>query len=158
MYNNSQLFVFGIVLVLLMCVLVWYYFYRHKSRNSSVAGGTCNVHKCGATDPVSDPKYNMTEIIKQSLLLEEHLVEKNKHCKDCICKHFLTIIALSEEAVCLAGSKVSKYPLMDSNVGFYKGLFNKWLKDKTSEHAQRKIQEELRERRKKLVELYVLDE
>ncbi len=29
--------------------------------------------KCGAIDPVSDPAYNMRNLIKQTILLEEHL-------------------------------------------------------------------------------------
>ena len=111
---------------------------------------------CGAEDPVSDPAYNMREICKQSILLEEHLVEKPKHCKDCISKHFLHIIGLSEEAQCLAGSRISEYPLMASNARFYNTLFEKWLKDRDGERNQHQVEDQLRARRKQLVQWYVL--
>jgi hypothetical protein len=50
---------------------------------------------------ISDPRYNIREIVKQMILLEQHLLEKNKYCPDCISKHILTIEALAEEAQCL---------------------------------------------------------
>lgn len=67
--------------------------------------------KCGSgcSDllPVMDPMYNMREMCKQIILLEDHLFQKQKRCHDCICKHFLTIEALAEEAVTL--DKTRKY-------------------------------------------------
>lgn len=120
-------------------------------------GSKCaSVHACGAIDPVSDPDYNMREVVKQSILLEEHLVEKNKRCKDCIAKHFLHIIGLSEEAQCLAGSKLRTFPLMDTNPSFYDALFKKWLSAKDDDANLRTIQDELRVRRKALMEAYFL--
>jgi hypothetical protein len=50
---------------------------------------------------ISDPAYNVREIVKQMLLLEQHLLEEDKYCPDCISKHLLTIEALAEEAQCL---------------------------------------------------------
>ena len=50
---------------------------------------------------ISDPRYNIREIVKQMILLEQHLLEKNKYCPDCISKHILTIEALAEEGQCL---------------------------------------------------------
>tara|TARA_Y100000034_G_scaffold124654_1_gene173140 strand:+ start:89 stop:556 length:468 start_codon:yes stop_codon:yes gene_type:complete len=47
---------------------------------------------------ISDPRFNIREIVKQMLLLEQHLLEPDKHCPDCISKHILTIEALGEEA------------------------------------------------------------
>ena len=47
------------------------------------------------------PQFNMREIAKQMVLLEDHLAHTNKHCPDCIRKHLLTIEALAEEAVAL---------------------------------------------------------
>ena len=123
------------------------------------AGGQCAAeaaHTCGAEDPVSDPDYNMREIAKQSILLEEHLIEKNKRCKDCICKHFMHIIALSEEAQMLAGSDLAKFPFMEDSPALYNDLFKQWLKQRTNDAVQRRIEEKLRERRKQLVQHYVL--
>ena len=125
-------------------------------------GGKCSAASaqaakmCGAEDPVSDPDYNMKEIAKQSILLEEHLVEKNKRCKDCIAKHFLHIIGLAEEAQCLAGSKLAKYPLMGDSPKYYKRLFDRWLKHRDNDAEYRKIDDQLRARRKQLMAVYVL--
>ena len=49
--------------------------------------------------PVHNPGFNLREIVKQMLLLEDHLNRKRMHCYDCIRKHILTIEALAEEAI-----------------------------------------------------------
>lgn len=51
--------------------------------------------------PIMSPLYNLREICKQMSLLEDHLNNVRKRCADCICKHFLTIEALFEEAISL---------------------------------------------------------
>jgi len=109
-------------------------------------------------DPVSDPEYNIKQIIKQSLLLEDHLIERSKRCKDCIAKHFLTIIALSEEALSLAGTNTRKYPFIGDNQCFYDDLFEKWLKAKTDHRNQLYIAEQIRKHRKQLMAYYILNE
>ncbi|HSG19962.1 MAG TPA: hypothetical protein VLA31_04260, partial [Burkholderiaceae bacterium] len=48
-----------------------------------------------------DPQFNLREIAKQMVLLEDHLCHPYKHCSDCIRKHLLTIEAFAEEAVSL---------------------------------------------------------
>jgi hypothetical protein len=55
--------------------------------------------------PILEPLHNMREISKQLILLEDHLFQKSKRCEDCICKHFLTVEALSEEAITLDKEK-----------------------------------------------------
>jgi len=62
--------------------------------------GKC-AEGCSDLLPVLDPMYNMREMCKQIILLEDHLFQKKKRCHDCICKHFLTIEALAEEAITL---------------------------------------------------------
>jgi hypothetical protein len=89
----------------------------HHSHNNKK--GSCDVKSCGALDPVSDPKYNMQQIVKQSILLEEHLTNKNKRCRDCITKHFQHIIGLAEEAQMLATTKCNKFPLLNESVTVY---------------------------------------
>jgi hypothetical protein len=54
-----------------------------------------------ASLPLMSPLYNMREVCKQIVLLEDHLNHPPKRCPDCISKHFLTIEALIEEAVSL---------------------------------------------------------
>lgn len=57
--------------------------------------------------PVMDPLFNLREICKQSILVEEHLNNPEKSCINCIFKHFLSIEALAEEAISLDNE--SKY-------------------------------------------------
>ena len=51
--------------------------------------------------PIFNPLFNLREACKQILLLEDHLNNVRKRCPDCICKHFMTIEALVEEAISL---------------------------------------------------------
>jgi len=50
------------------------------------------------TLPVKHPLFNLREVCKQCVLLEDHLNCPGKQCPDCIRKHFLTIEGLFEEA------------------------------------------------------------
>jgi hypothetical protein len=50
---------------------------------------------------INSPVFNIREIAKQMLLLEDHLTDNEKYCVDCITKHMMTIEALSEEAISL---------------------------------------------------------
>lgn len=63
--------------------------------------------------PVMDPTFNMREICKQSILLEDHLSQTEKRCYDCCIKHFLTIEALAEEAITLDVNQKHKHKLQD---------------------------------------------
>lgn len=120
----------------------------------------CDVHSCKSIDPVSDPKYNMQQIVKQSILLEEHLSNKNKRCRDCITKHFLHIIGLAEEAQMLATNKIKDYPLIPEAVKIYNDLFNLWLKSYGTENEKTVLycSDILRNMRKKLIVVYFFDE
>lgn len=51
--------------------------------------------------PVLDSRFNLREICKQCILLEDHLTHEQKRCKDCCIKHFLALEALCEEAITL---------------------------------------------------------
>jgi len=97
----------------------------------------------------------MHQIIKQSILLEEHLSNKNKRCRDCITKHFSHIIGLAEEAVMLACSEVNIYPHMAECPDFYNKLFKIWLNDTTT---SLELCGKLRVMRKKLIAIYFFDE
>jgi hypothetical protein len=136
-----------------------FYLNQHKKSNSS--GPSCELHTCGAIDPVSDPKYNMQQIIKQSILLEEHLTNKNKRCRDCIVKHFLHIIGLAEEAQMLATNKIDKYPLISECVILYNELFEEWntnCKNDSKECVILDCCNKLRTMRKRLIVVYYFDE
>lgn len=47
---------------------------------------------------LSSAVFNVREITKQMLLLEDHLSDDDKYCVDCIRKHMLLMEALAEEA------------------------------------------------------------
>ena len=132
---------------------------KQKVKNSTGAKSTTT---CDSLDPVSDPRYNMQQIIKQSILLEEHLTNKNKRCRDCITKHFLHIIGLSEEAQMLATNKIEKFPLINESVELYNELFKIWVKNKNLETPDEKYvlycTNKLRDHRKQLIVLYFFDE
>lgn len=57
---------------------------------------------CSASEarllPIMDYAYNIREMVKNCILLEDHLVHPEKRCNDCCVKHFLFLEALAEEA------------------------------------------------------------
>ena len=99
---------------------------------------------------MSDPAYNMINICKQSVLLEEHLNNEKKRCGDCIKKHMLHIVGLAEEAVSLAGTEAE--PLMLEAAESYEGLMRDYLDGKDPVG----VAEGCREERKKLMAKYVV--
>ena len=154
--GNTLVF-FIVFFVLVLYGLVFYYYFVHKQGKK--ISQSCDIHSCKSIDPVSDPKYNMQQIVKQSILLEEHLANKNKRCRDCITKHFLHIIGLAEEAQMLATNKIDQYPLINECVIIYNKLFNKWLKEYDNEGEVIVLDccDGLRNMRKKLIVVYFFD-
>jgi len=131
---------------------------NNKNQNHNNKNHTCDKISCGALDPVSDPKYNMQQIVKQSILLEEHLINKNKRCRDCITKHFQHIIGLAEEAQMLATDKSSKYPLLNDSVEVYNHLFTYWMKFRYDDIKIYEVADKLRIHRKKLIAIYFFED
>ena len=130
---NILIFILCLIIIYVIVYLLLYYNVKKinfptNTNHHSHKTGSCDIKSCGALDPVSDPKYNMQQIVKQSILLEEHLTNKNKRCRDCITKHFQHIIGLAEEAQMLATTKCNKYPLLSESVIIYNDLFNEWFK------------------------------
>ena len=105
---------------------------------------------CNALLPVMDPMYNMREICKQSILLEDHLFQKEKRCHDCICKHFLTIEALAEEAITL--DKEQKHPEINVLPTKVRTITKKYIDNHTNENQPPLTAQELREIRKDLMQ------
>jgi hypothetical protein len=86
--------------------------------------------------PIMSPLYNLREICKQVVLLEDHLNQPRKRCPDCIRKHFLTIEALFEEAVSL--DKELKYvAVLDGKAEEIRKLQAVWLDTKDSDQAHK---------------------
>jgi len=154
------IFILLIIIYFIIYVLLYTYLYNNfniiKHKNKTAGG--CDVKSCGALDPVSDPKYNMQQIVKQSILLEEHLINKNKRCRDCITKHFQHIIGLAEEAQMLATNKTNNFPLLDESVIFYNNLFQKWMNNRNDENNILDIADKLRIHRKKLIAVYFFND
>ena len=146
--------IFAILLILVILLII----NNNKNKIKTKTALGCDVKSCGALDPVSNPAYNMQQIVKQSILLEEHLINKNKRCRDCITKHFLHIIGLAEEAQMLATNKSYKYPLINENVELYNQLLTKWIKHKDDELINLTVSDELRINRKKLIAIYFFND
>lgn len=107
-------------------------------------------HQAGKGDdllPIMHPLYNLREICKQIALLEDHLNQERKRCRDCIRKHFLTIEALFEEATTL-DNKAKWADLIDGKADEIRGFQTRWLDDEDP----REIAQELRAIRKGMSE------
>jgi hypothetical protein len=164
--------------VVLTCCAVWILYilfhwrkrtnskYNHEQKKDKKT--SCSVATCGALDPVSDPAYNMRQIAGQCILLEEHLTDNRKYCKDCILKHLIHKISLCSEALMLAGNQVTKYPMMSDLEDFFEAQLKSWLDtenahlgtsqvDLDAKEANRlDIATAIRVKRKELVEIYYL--
>jgi hypothetical protein len=77
--------------------------------------------------PIFNPLFNLREMCKQILLLEDHLNNVRKRCPDCICKHFMTIEALAEEAISL-DVKGEYWDRLDGLAQHVRDLQNKWMR------------------------------
>lgn len=99
--------------------------------------------------PVLDPCFNMREICKQCILLEDHLFQTEKRCEDCIKKHFLTLEGLSEEAITL--DKENKYQFSKLSLP---EKIRKLEKDFLAKRDPEMIAQELRQIRKPLMNKY----
>lgn len=129
---------------------------KHASPNKTNQK-QCGKHTCGAIDDVNNPAYNMQNVVKQSILLEEHLAEKNKYCEGCLVKHFSHICALSSEGVWLAEKNINKYPFLEESPSFYQKIFDKWLANRYDDAIRLEILSLLRERRRQLIDVYFLE-
>ena len=109
---------------------------------------------CGAIDDVNNPAYNMKEVIKNTLLIEDHLSNKNKYCKQCLVKHFLLSQSYLSEAVWMAADKTKQYPLLEETVPFYNSIFDDWYANMDNDETRLQILAKLRDWRRKAIELY----
>jgi hypothetical protein len=67
----------------------------------AIAAAPAKVTATKAILPVMDPRFNLREIAKHLILLEDHLAQPRRRCPDCIRKHFATAEAFCEEALTL---------------------------------------------------------
>ena len=99
--------------------------------------------------PVLDYKFNMREICKQCILLEDHLAHTEKRCPDCCIKHFLALEALSEEAIQL-DKKNEGEQTMQTLPERIRKIQKNWYKNPSKNAI--KCGQDLREIRKELME------
>jgi|APSaa5957512576_1039674.scaffolds.fasta_scaffold29674_2 hypothetical protein len=97
------------------------------------------------------PLFNLREVAKQMLLLEDHLQHPWKHCPDCIRKHLMTIEAFCEEAVSL--DKIGTYRDAAEEMA---GNAREWLEGFEDGRPLPEIAQEIRKVRKILIEIVSL--
>lgn len=97
--------------------------------------------------PVLDCRFNLREICKQCILLEDHLSHDQKRCVDCCIKHFLALEGLCEEAVTL--DKESRHQHIRGLAEKIRQLQKMWY-DSPEENAHQ-CSQELRQIRKEFM-------
>lgn len=155
-----------IILAVVICLFSFVSFldvvirWTAASRNKYSKPSESACHSCASIDPVSDPAYNMREMAKQSVLLEEHLTVPAKFCPDCCVKHLLHLTGLADEAIALACTRVGDFPLIMESADHFKSCMNDW--NERVRHAdpindpqpRQELASKLRDFRKELVVIY----
>jgi hypothetical protein len=95
---------------------------------------------------LNSPEFNMREIAKQMILLEDHLANDEKFCSDCIRKHILTIEGLSEEGLSLDTGKS-----MSKDFNKYASLSRSWMISHTDKKNRFGLLQNIRKERKPLM-------
>lgn len=116
-------------------------------KSGQCSGGCSSNAKGGKLLPVFDPRFNMREICKQCVLLENHLALDELRCEDCIKKHILFIEGLGEEGITL--DKDSKYKNILTQIPKKCRELSRVLLSKSPDYN--KIQQEFRKIRKHLM-------
>lgn len=131
-----------------------------RPRAKAEPADACSASTCGALDPVDDPAYNMREVAKQTLLLEQHLAEPRKLCRACSVKHLLLCCGLLEEAAWMAGARAPEYPHLLDAMAEYDRLLRTWpwrtRGSEVPDQVRREVLECLRARRRQLVDAYLM--
>lgn len=97
---------------------------------------------------LNSAEFNLREITKQLILLEDHLSDDEKYCPDCIRKHLLWVEALAEESLAMdPGNKYS------NDCKTLASHARKWMKDFADKVPKTRITQNIRKKRKKLVEV-----
>lgn len=95
---------------------------------------------------LNSPEFNMREIAKQMILLEDHIANDEKFCSDCIRKHILTIEGLSEEGLSLDTKKS-----MSKDFNKYASLARSWMVNHTDKKNRFLLLQHIRKERKPLM-------
>lgn len=124
---------------------------------SGCSDGICSIDDSGDLLSIMDPRFNMREAAKHMILLEDHLFQPGRRCKDCCCKHLLTIEAFLDEGITL--DKKFAYYNTIINVQkefkkFGKDLCSKVKMGKLTDEDCCRLAQELRQIRKPLCQNY----
>ncbi len=104
-----------------------------------------------------DPRFNLREVAKQLILLEDHLFHVNKHCLDCISKHSLSIEGFLEEAITLDSTGEHHAEILSVLAPFKQIMFPfiEKMKNKTAEESDfEAAANQMRQLRKPLAKKY----
>lgn len=97
---------------------------------------------------INSAQFNLREVTKQLLLLEDHLSDDDKYCVDCIRKHMMMVEALSDEAIQM---DPGSYCLHDCRRNV--NLITKWMTQfNDGRKSAYKIAQDIRKRRKDLIQ------
>lgn len=161
---------FGVIVIMVLlaaasfvCAVMARKVFRHRMTKKGGAMHPKNasfvVNNSGEIDDVNEAAYNATQMIKQSVLLEEHLNCPRKRCHLCILKHLCHLGGLAEEAVSLAGTRVGEYPLLDKCPVFYQTMLDEYRKCKKDPQNKdgtcRAVADKIRLMRRDLTKAYL---
>lgn len=106
--------------------------------------------------PVMNPNQNLHDVVKQIILLEQHLFDPKRRCKDCIRKHFATIEALLEETYSLIcnGRELTKNVNLQELIDQFRELHILWFDNISNDAEISKLTCKIRYLRKGLMEGY----
>lgn len=108
---------------------------------------------------VSTAEYNLKQIAKNLLLIQDHLLKEA--CADCVAKHYLLCEAYAEEALSLDNAEKYKDLIMKvlALTNKHLALVTKFLKEGKHEENLQEMAQEVRQLRKEIVkEVYGIDE
>ena len=150
--RKNMLYGFLVVLIVLICIIKLSSIGLPLTQQQN--NRPCVDNVCGNNSkllPVSDPAFNLRELIKQMLLLEDHLFEEQKLCIECCNKHFLMCDGLAAEGVTLDNEK--KYTeVLEEAAQICRKLQDDFNRDSSPEHAK-DVGMELRKERKFLMKV-----
>lgn len=117
-------------------------------------GSVIQNYKKASLWPIFDPFFNLREIAKHQILLEDHLTQRRKRCLDCIRKHLLSIEAFSEEALSLMEDKHLPYqPLFELLVKMTSLMWGFFQEELPKKSILEQVRQTIRLVRKKIVPL-----
>jgi hypothetical protein len=144
-----------ILLICLIFLIILLVIVKQTNESFTNSNETCSKETCGALDDVNNPTYNMKEVIKNTLLIEDHLASyPQKYCKACLVKHFLINEAYLSEAKWMACSNCDKYPLLEESIELFDKVFKEWHANMDDDNIRLSTLTKIRDWRRKMIDIY----